>query len=370
MRILIDAHFIDDIFQGGRTYVKELHTAIFELEAADPTGNIYFLAANDIDKLRVEFPQMPFIRYVKLSGSSFNRLVFEFPRIIRDNNIDFAHFQYVVPFIKNCRFVNTIHDLVLLEHPALYSLKYYLPRKWLFKRSYKKTDVVIAVSEYTHKQVLRFYGTKKAVTVVPNAIDSSFFNFKPAISKTEWLDQHKFRPYIFYVSRFDPRKNHHKLIQAYVASGLYKTHDLVLIGKRVTDYPQLDAVLSSIPADIRKSIIINNDTVDNDELKYYLKYAELFVYPSLGEGFGIPPLEAAVMRTPVICANNTAMSDFDFFGDGLIDTENEEILMQTMKKMIAAPPTREVLEHIRESIANRYSWKKSAATFLSALTKK
>src|SRR5205085_4103031 len=116
-------------------------------------------------------------------------------------------------------------------------------------------------------------------------IDEKFSSFTPSISKDEWLGQKKFRPYILYVSRFEPRKNHHLLLQAFVEGDFYKDFDLVLIGRKTLSCPEFDSYYQDISPEIKNRVHLNQAGVSDEELLYYMKFANVFVYPSAAEGF-------------------------------------------------------------------------------------
>jgi len=106
------------------------------------------------------------------------------------------------------------------------------------------------------------------------------------------------------------------------------------------------------------------DSVPHEDLWAFYRAAALFVYPSLGEGFGIPPLEAAVVGTPVVCARNTAMVDFDFL-PYLVDVNQPEALENAINK--ALKDTDYPAQQIATAIQNKYNWSASAKALIQAI---
>ena len=100
---------------------------------------------------------------------------------------------------------------------------------------------------------------------------------------------------------------------------------------------------------------------DSDLLQFY-RAATVFVYPSKAEGFGIPPLEAAAAKIPVLCSNSSAMSDFTFFGDNHFDPENYPLFKNKLAAIINTNTSNAELEHIAAIVQQRYNWNESAAT--------
>src|ERR1043165_2921821 len=109
IKLFVDAHVFDGVYQGTTTYIKGLYSSLVKDENFEIT-----LAANDLNNLKKHFPDNRF-RYVPLtSKSKLKRLGFDIPAIIAKGRFDFAHFQYICPPIKKCRYINTIHDLLFL----------------------------------------------------------------------------------------------------------------------------------------------------------------------------------------------------------------------------------------------------------------
>src|SRR6185369_10843899 len=118
IKLFVDAHVFDSEFQGTRTFIKGIYTAL----AGQPGLTIY-MAAFDIDNLRKNFPDQNNIVFIKYkSASGFRRLISDIPAIIRKYDIQYAHFQYITPLFKNCRFITTTHDVIFNEYPAEFSL--------------------------------------------------------------------------------------------------------------------------------------------------------------------------------------------------------------------------------------------------------
>lgn len=367
MNLLVDCHVFDSEFQGSRTVIIGMYSKLFELENRMPSGNIYFLAAENVDNLKKEFPPTPFIRYVELkASSSWKRLLFEFPYLIRKHKINYAHFQYVVPPIKLCKYIVTCHDVLFLDFPEYFSTAYRLSKRVMFKLSYRYSDVVTTVSMYSYNRIRHYFGNKEHFYAIPNGIDEKFFDFQSSETKLSWLHRKKIRPYILYVSRFEPRKNHLLLLQVFSEKKLYNQVDLVMIGSKTHLCADFEKYYNQLPEFIKSAIHINQNGVSQKEVMLYMKHAEVFVYPSIAEGFGLPPLEAAALKTPVICNNSSSMADFSILGR-FLTVLNTNTLSKMLEQVLKEGVPNDEKEKIASEIRVNYSWDMAAIKFQSIL---
>ena len=109
------------------------------------------------------------------------------------------------------------------------------------------------------------------------------------------------------------------------------------------------------------------EKIPQSDLIHFYNAARLFVYPSKAEGFGIPPLEAAALQTPVLCSSITAMKDFDFFGKGLFDPVDESGFRNKLEERLFGPSSRDDLLNISQAIMRKYNWKTSVERLLQSI---
>ena len=367
--LFVDGHVFDGEFQGTRTYVKEIYLELLRL---CPDIFVYF-GANNIESVKNIFLGYENVGYVKYeSNGSLERIFFEIPKIIKKLSCTHAHFQYVIPFTKvaNCNYIVTIHDILFNDFPREFSLFYRLKRNLLFFFSAKFSSRLFTVSEYSKKRISQSYRVdEKSIGLTLNGVSQDFFDF--SFSKEESrkfiYDNYLINKYIIYVSRIEPRKNQMLLLDIYLQEKLWQRgYSLVFIGN--------DTLASDFESQLKK---INQSVSDNIkwirqvdyyDLKHFLNGAEVFVYPSKAEGFGIPPLEAAAMLTPVLCSNVTAMEDFSFFYPYTFNPEDKEDFREKLVNIIDHIDNVDVL-NIKNSIKNKYSWKESAQIILDELYK-
>lgn len=367
LRILVDAHCFDyDSSEGINTYLRGLYQALIPI-AKDIT--FVFTAAN-LERIKEVFGSHPNVEYVRLtSKNKIKRLLFEIPQIIKEHNIDAAHFQYTSPFIKNCRHIITLHDILFEDYPELFPRMYRITKGFLFKKSAKSADLLCTVSEYSKERISKHYNIdKEHVIVTPNAVSPEF-----AESSTVAIDEFKKKQnigkYILYVSRIEPRKNHLPVIRTFLNMKLWERgYDVVFVGRPTIPVPELDALVDSIDPSIKEHIRFYPH-IAYEDLKLWYAGADLFIYPALAEGFGIPPIEAGMAGIPTICNNKTAMADFKFFGDNLIDISDSSLLQSRIEYNLNTPD-KSALKNIQESIRDTYNWDRTAKIYYKALKEK
>jgi glycosyltransferase involved in cell wall biosynthesis len=358
IKIFVDCHVFDGNFQGTTTYIKGLY-----MELIEDKNYHFFFGSNNTDFLKTIFGTPENLTYVTYkSKNKFSRLLFDIPNIIKTNKIDYAHFQYVVPPIKNCKFIVTIHDVLFLDFPQYFPFGYRLKNKLLFKRSAKCSDIVLSVSEYSKKQIQKHFGLEK-VTVTANAVDPIYFEpFDKETIKQEVKTKFEATNYFLYVSRWEPRKNHDSLLKVFVEKEYYKNHSLVFIGDKAIENKIYNDYYSALPENIKATIFTFNK-VQFQDLLGFVRAADLSIYPSIAEGFGIPPLESLAAGVPTICSDTTAMADFYFLKDVQFNPLSEADLNDKIQLALSDQKWSSRIEEMKRV----YSWQKAKTHFIQAL---
>ena len=291
-KILVDGHILDGQPQGTTTYLSGLYKAIAELNLAE----IFIACCNkeSIDKHNLSHKN---IRWVKLSTKNkFKRLLFSMPYLEYKLKPDFTHYNYITPILKFSKRIVTCHDLLFLDFPKYFSFNYRFQRKFLFYISSKTSEIVSTVSNYSASSISKHFSIPlDRILIAPNAIDES--KKIENIKLNEDLLSSKF---FVYVSRFEPRKNQHLLIKAFnkFCKNNDKEYKLILVGYPDLNYPELKKELINAKTD---QVYILTDT-SRDELNWLYKNSVASIYPSHGEGFGIPPIEAIAAGGKSYCS--------------------------------------------------------------------
>ncbi len=361
--VFIDCYVFEGEFQGTRTFIKEVYTKLFYLESLKVSyqRNRYYLVCYESENLKDEFINYDFLVFIKPKFKNrIIRLLFEYPIIILKNKINLAHFQYIVPPIKFCKYVNTIHDILFCDNPSFFPLKYRIKNYILFYISFLLSDVITSVSRNSVESIERNFKSKKVVYLTPNGVNENYFKYSSIVTSEEFLFANNLRNYLLFVSRFEPRKNHLNLLMAYVEGLHYHDYDLVYIGSKTLDCSDFYDYFNSLDEEVKSHVRILHDGVTNSLLMEYYFHCSSFIYPSLLEGFGIPPLEASAMGKHVICSNTTAMEDFSFYSETHIFPSIDNLSHQI------ANINREAnnLSEIKNIISQKYSWHHTASIFI------
>ncbi|MEO1518367.1 MAG: glycosyltransferase family 1 protein [Bacteroidota bacterium] len=363
IKILVDARVLEGEGQGSATYIKGLYNALAQKH---PEQYDIYITGYTFDKLQEHFPFLEYSRFIQLERcSTLKRLFVEFPNILKVGDFDYAHFQYIVPFRGKgrCRFIVTIHDILFNDFPEEFSAFYRVSRNFLFQQALQKSEIVLTVSNYSKERIAAFYkADPNRIHITPNAIDQRYLAPYDKIQSIQYVrDSFEFGNYILYVSRVEPRKNHHLLLKAFRELQLWKQGiHLVCIGNETLKNPLFDQQIEDMRPEEKVAFRWIKYVNDHDLLELY-RAARLFVYPSKAEGFGIPPIEAAALAVPTLCSRSTAMEDFDFLGvQHQFDPAQYKHFKDNLQNAIARPFPPSYWQKIAQEVTRRYSWQVAA----------
>jgi glycosyltransferase involved in cell wall biosynthesis len=302
----------------------------------------------------------------------------EFRAIVRRLQCDVVHIPHLfwIPRGLGCPYVLTVHDL--LEHmygsrhaSALRrSLHFYLTRRVL-----RKAARVIAVSQFTKSEIEKLLAIPdNRIEVVYNAIDERFLHGHASAADRELIAQRYLvnYPFILYAGAIRPHKNVVRIIEAFSAlkSELLKEtqkeqqfHDLklIIIGDDLSSHPRVrrTVVRSGVQNDVRFL-----GFVPIDVLRIFYDVAKVFVFPSLYEGFGLPPLEAMAHGTPVVTSNTSSLPEVAGNAALLVNPENVFEIRRGLQRVLLDSTLRERMKKLGYEQAQRFSWTTSVSRIL------
>ena len=212
---------------------------------------------------------------------------------------------------KNIAKIVSIHDLIFMRHPEWYpkiDVHFY---KKKFKAACERADHIIAISEQTKTDIESFFKIKASkISVIYQSCDPLFYDFNNVAYRNEIISKYNLNhPFFFYVGSLNARKNVVSLIKSFGDISDNCGHQLLIAGNGQKTYIELiNKQISELGLQDRISIFHG---IPNDDLPALYQLADVFVYPSSFEGFGIPIIESLYCRTPVItsegsCFNETA----------------------------------------------------------------
>lgn len=357
-KILIDCHSFDyDYYQGVTTYISGLYKNLIE-ERKDIS---FYFASNNLDKIKAIFGAATNVFYLKLNyKSSLIRLTFELPFLVLKHNIDYIHVQYKSPFLKFCKEIVTVHDVLFIDHPKYFTSKFRIINKIYYRFSSRRADILLTVSNYSKSRISEHFKIpENKIKITPNGVDEVFLNLSNNTNLLLDVNlKYNIDKYILYVSRIEPRKNHDMVIRAFEELRLFeKGFKLVFVGAQTHKNIKLLDELKKVKDDS----IVSLENISTRELSSLYSNAVFSVFPSFAEGFGIPPIESVIMRTPVILSNTTAMKDFSFLSDKMIEPNSLKDLMKLME--MGAEGLFIFEEKQREAAIENYSWKQIGLNF-------
>ena len=273
-----------------------------------------------------------------------------------------THFfnYYVPPFVRGKKVV-TIHDMTLHAYPETVKKKTLWFLRQTLKQSIKRADHIITDSEFSKKEILKYYDVSDSkISVVYCGGD--FERFQP-LKNYEFLDSTKKKyhipgEYFLYLGTLEPRKNLVRLIQAY-AQLLKEKQDvpyLVLAGGKGWMYEEIFHTVTELGLEEK---IIFTGYVNDDDVPVLMSSAFAFCFPSLYEGFGMPVLEAMACGTPVLTSANSPMEEFAGDTVVLVDALKIDSIKNGLLQLIISKEFRESISQRGLLKAKEYTWEKA-----------
>ncbi len=249
------------------------------------------------------------------------------------------------------RQVVTIHDCAVFDRPEGFAPRFAQWYRWMLPQLARRVRRVVTVSEFSRQRILTHCQVPdERVVAIPNGVDSRFH--RVAISQQDQARE-KFSlsgRYILCVGSLEPRKNLGRLLTAWSSvPHLHSEWNLVLVGGN-------DHVYRGVGLDAPLSGVKMLGRVDDEWLPAIYSAAEMFVYPSLYEGFGLTVLEAMACGTPVICSSTTSLPEVAGEAAMLVDPENSVALASAIDKLATDDSLRELLRQRGLARSQQFSW--------------
>lgn len=356
MRFSVDAHAIGQQLTGNETYIKNLLTGFAALDYdAD------FIAYVSRQHAFAEVPRRFVTRLV--ADNPWKRLGFDLPRSLASDRPALLHVQYTAPLACRVPVIASVHDVSFLENPEYFTPFRSMQLRFTVRRTVQSAARVLTPSEFSKNSIVRAYSLDESkVTVIPNGVSSSF---RPVAREAaaHWLDKRYTglpRRFVLSVGDLQPRKNHLALLRSFeemVRSYPELPHHLVFVGKRAWRSNEVTAAAKT--SQIRDRVHFMNFVSDEDLVRFY-GACDLFVYPSLYEGFGLPIIEAMACGRAVACSNTTAMPEVADSCALLFDPKSDIEIGRAMRDLLLDAELRQRMERLGLQRASIYSWDRAA----------
>jgi glycosyltransferase involved in cell wall biosynthesis len=368
-RIAIDARKWHDY--GVGTYVRNLVRHLARLDHE----NTYFLFCERQDAPTLRDLAANFRPVVDNSRGYGLWEHVSIPLKLRRRRIELFHApHYVLPLLCPTRAVVTIHDCIHLLFPQ------YLPTRgaihyatFMMRHAIRRSAVVLTVSEASRADILRFFPEAEAerVQVVPNAIDPAILDDPGDEEKARVRERYQIRGrFVLYAGNIKPHKNLERLISAFALLRQRGFDDvkLMIIGDEVTKHGSLRRTMEA--AGLRQDVRFFGFVPDRTLACLY-RMASVFAFPSLYEGFGLPPLEAMACGAPVVTSRLSSLPEVVGDAAMLVDPYSVEDIARGLVRVLSDEAFRHELVSRGRARARAFSWEQSVqkihATYLQVL---
>ena len=370
VKVAIDARKWHDY--GIGTYVRNLvrHLARMDRETT------YFLFCQRADESTLRDLAENFVPVVEDSAGYGVREHVSIPLKLRRLGAQLLHSpHYVRPLLCGVPSVVTIHDCIHLLFPQ------YLPNRMAWRYAHvimgsavRRSALVFTVSEASRRDILHFYpwADPEKVVVVPNAIDADLLEDPGPEEMERVRERYQIRGrFVLFAGNIKPHKNLGRLIEAFALLRNRPGHDdlrLLIIGEEVSRYPSLRRAMESagVRAEVRFFGFVPHRT-----LAALYRMASVFAFPSLYEGFGLPPLEAMACGTPVLTSRLSSLPEVVGDAAVLIDPYDVEDIACGLERLLSDKALRAALVEKGHARARSFSWERSVraihAGYLRAL---
>ena len=368
MRVAIDIRRINEF--GVGTYTRNAIRTLAHLDSF----NEYFLLGipgrlGDIEPLPDNYITVP----THPNEFSLNSYL-ELNRILKQHRCDLLHVPHLFwkPQSVPCPYVVTVHDL--LDHLYRVNSASWVKRQLHFeftKRVLHSAARIFAVSNFSKQDTERLFAVPgDRIEVIYNALDDRFRQGH-ATDADRKLIAERYQvtyPFLLYAGRISPHKNVIRIIEAFSAlkaelqkEGQFPDLKLIIIGDELSKHP-----------DLRRAVIksrVQNDVrflgfVPIGVLRIFYDLAKIFVFPSLYEGFGLPPLEAMAHGTPVVTSNTSSIPEVVGNAAVMVNPENVFEIMHALHRVLLDRPVREKLKARGALQAQKFSWEDSVRRML------
>ena len=360
MRVAIDARKINDF--GVGTYIRNLLHWLSRLDKE--TEYLLICRRSDCERLEALGPN-----FRPLPNRSKNYSIAEqlsVPFHLMRAGVDVFHApHYVYPLMLPCPGVVTIHDCIHLrfpqQFPKLGSNSY---ARRMMRRAVVKSNRVLTVSEATRADLVELVNADPSkIEVIQHGCDPYFLETVDDRELSDVAKKHRLdRPFLLSVTNIKPHKNLKRLLESFGQLRRdYDDLDLVIAGGDFSQHPELQAACKSYGIEKRVKPL---GFLEKKELRALYNLARIFVFPSLYEGSGLPPLEAMACGTPVVASDNSAIPEIVGRNGLLVNPYRVDAITEAIRSLLENSSFRDALGAQGKIRAQEFDWDESARRVL------
>ena len=355
MRFSVDAHAIGQQLTGNEVYVRSLLDGFAKLDS--DAEFVAYISEPDVNGW---VPSRFLKRHV--TARRYWRLGFQLADRLRRDRPELIHVQYNAPLFCPVPTVVTVHDVSFVEHPEYFPPGQAWQLRMIAGQTARRAARIVTISEFSRRRIARAFGIEEEeIVVTPLAAQE---HLRPAnraqaahhVRQRFGLD----RPFLLTVGDLQPRKNQLGLIRAFrelLAGEPQLPHALVLAGKETWFAPR-------VREEIRRSglaeRIVVTGFVGEEDLAALYNAADLFVFPSFYEGFGLPVIEAMACGCAVVCSNAASLPEVADAAAILVDPQDTAEITRAMRDVLLDHELRERLKRHGLQRAGAFSWRETA----------
>lgn len=370
MRIALNAMQVRAAKSGVGQYIHGLVEALLELDPVDKFT--LYCSPQNVANYRFSAGNYEARVWGLAEKARTWRLLYEYaflPGELARQHYDLFHgLSNFLPPRKVCPYVVTIHDLSYYVHPERCP---WLRRHYWYamtRRSIDLADAIVTVSEWSRRDIERFFPEARGrVHVIANAPHRRFRRLERPREQTCLSRLGIDFPYVLFVGTLEPGKNVERVIRAFDAiAPRFPDHHLIVAGDRGWLYEGIFEAAQTARAAARIHLLGHRN---DDEVVELMNFCEVFVFPSLYEGFGLPPLEAMACGAPVVASNVSSLPEVVGEAALLVDPTDISAIAEAMGRVLSDEGLRWDLRQKGLARAGLFSWRKAATETLMVYQK-
>lgn len=319
MKIAVDAQLLLDEEKTGIAWfaektIEELHRRNYAIEYNFfCTKQVEGWIAKDINcKILQDHDTVNVCKFMDKSLFRFFSIFLPIPyaKIMGSEADSSIFFNYIIPFGVKGKKISMVHDMAYKAYPKTVTFKNWLWLTLALPQACKRADYILTPSQFSKQEIIKYHHVpEEKIKVISCGVDNSIYHIYAKEKIEEIKRKYKISgEYYLYVGTLEPRKNLERVILAYsrIITKKKGVPGLVLAGKKGWMYRNIFKLIRRLQ--LEKKVIITG-YLPKEDIPVLMSGAKIFLYPSLYEGFGMPPLEAMACRTAVLSSNAASLPE-------------------------------------------------------------